>query len=99
MNIITSLTARIEDYRITNKQPCKSYSSQEAAEKATSKMAQAAATYFDAKNRIDAPSADYVVFYNEAWGRWVGAVDMNDLVRRSNSVGGYLGFCKGFYTY
>lgn len=54
-NIITELTARIEDYRSTNKNPCKNYATQ------------AAATYFDKQNREDAPSADYVVFYVEAW--------------------------------
>jgi len=99
MNIITSLTVRIEDYRSTNKNPCKSYATQQSAEKATSEMAQAAATYFDAKHRSDAPSASYVVFYIEAWGRWVGAIDINNLIRRPNHAGGYLGFCKGFYSY
>ena len=99
MNIIDSLIARIEDYRATNKQPCKSYATKEAAEKATATMAQRAATYFDSRNRTDAPSANYVVFFNEAWGRWVGAIDLTDLLRRSNSTGGYLGFCTGFYTY
>ena len=34
MDIITALTARIEDYRKTNKQPCKNYATKEAAEKA-----------------------------------------------------------------
>ena len=38
-NIITELTARIEDYRSTNKNPCKNYATQAAAEKATAKMA------------------------------------------------------------
>jgi hypothetical protein len=69
MNIIETLTVRIEDYRATNKQPCKNYATQAAAEKATAKMAQAAATYFDKLNRKDAPCARYVVFFNEAWGR------------------------------
>jgi hypothetical protein len=99
MNVIDSLTARIEAYRATNKQPCKSYATKEAAEKATANMAQRAATYFDQQGRADAPSAYYVVFFNEAWGRWVGAIDLNQLLRRSNSTGGYLGFCTGFFTY
>ena len=86
-NIITELTARIEDYRSTNKNPCKNYATQ------------AAATYFDKQNREDAPSADYVVFYVEAWGRWVGCINLSELLRRSNSTGGYLGFCKDFFTY
>jgi hypothetical protein len=99
MNIIDTLTARIEEYRATNKKPCKSYSTQAAAEKATAKMAQDAASYFDRAYRDDAPCARYVVFYNEAWGRWVGAIDLTELLRRENSTGGWLGFCVGFYTY
>lgn len=99
MNIIETLTARIEDYRATNKQPCKNYATREAAEKATAKMAQSAARYFDAQNRDDAPSARYVVFFDEAWGRWVGAIELSELLRRPNSTGGYLGFCTGFFTF
>ena len=99
MDIIANLTARIEDYRATNKNPCKNYATRAAAEKATATMAQHAATHFDMQNRKDAPSARYVVFFNEAWGRWVGAVDLTDLLRRDNSTGGYLGICTGFYTY
>lgn len=98
-NIIENLTARIENYRATNKQPCKNYATKEAAEKATAKMAQRAANYFDKYDRDNAPSANYLVFFNEAWGRWVGAIDLSDLLRRPNSTGGYLGFCAGFFTY
>ncbi|MGB5862318.1 MAG: hypothetical protein WBH52_28265 [Pseudomonas aeruginosa] len=98
-NIITTLTARIEEYRATNKNPCKNYATQQAAEKATADMAQRAATHFDRDQRADAPSADYVVFYVEPWGRWVGAINLSQLVNRKHSTGGYLGFCKGFYTW
>ena len=98
-NIIATLTARIEDYRATNKNPCKNYGSEAAAEKATAKMAQNAATYFDKEGRSDAPSARYVVFYVEAWGRWVGCIELSELLRRTNSTGGYLGYCKGFFTF
>jgi hypothetical protein len=99
MNLIDTLTARIEEYRATNKNPCKSYATKDAAEKATAKMAQIAATYFDRHNREDARPARYVVFFNEAWGRWVGAIDLTELLNRENSTGGYLGVCTGFYTY
>jgi hypothetical protein len=97
-NIIDNLIADIEDYRATNKQPCKNYATKEAAEKATAKVAQAAANYF---HRFDgeAKPARYVVFFNEAWGRWVGAIDLTELLRRDSSTGGYLGFCTGFFTY
>jgi len=98
-NIINDLTARIEAYRKENKNPCKNYATQAAAEKATAAMAQHAATHFDRDQRKDAPMADYVVFYVEAWGRWVGCINLSELIRRPNSTGGYLGVCTGFYTW
>jgi hypothetical protein len=70
-----------------------------AAEKATAKMALAAANFFNRDQGFDARPAQYVVFYNEAWGRWVGAINMSELIQRSTSTGGYLGFCEGFYTF
>jgi hypothetical protein len=97
-NIIDTLTARIEDYRATNKQPCKNYATKAAAEKATAAMAQRAANYFH-RYDSEAKSARYVVFYNEAWGRWVGAIDLTELLGRDSSTGGYLGVCTGFFTY
>lgn len=99
MNIIKSLTARIEEYRATNKNPCKNYASEAAAEKATAKMAQEAANYFSRHQGIDARPAHYVVFYVKSWGRWVGSIDMSELLNRESSTGGHLGFCTGFYSY
>jgi hypothetical protein len=98
-NIIDTLTASIEDYRATNKQPCKNYATKAAAEKATANMAQIAANHFDRAGRDNAPSANYIVFFNEAWGRWVGAIDLTELLRRPTCTGGYLGVCTGFFTY
>ena len=99
MNVIKFLTARIEEYRATNKNPCKNYATEAAAEKATAKMAQDAANYFNKQQGVEARPARYVVFYVEAWGRWVGAIDLTELQYRKNSTGGYLGFCTGFYVY
>lgn len=101
-NIINELTARIEEYRATNKQPCKNYGSEAAAEKATADMAMRAALHFAKDRNATAENtrpARYVVFYVEAWGRWVGCIDLSELLSRSTSTGGYLGFCKGFFTY
>ena len=95
MNIIDTVTARIEDYRLTNKQPCKNYATKEAAEKATAKAAASAGRYFDR----DSTSARYVVFLIPAWGRWVGALDYSELLTRKTCTGGYLGVITGFYTY
>ena len=95
MNLITNLIIRIEEYRATNKQPCKNYATQEAAEKATAKAADAAGKYFDRNGK--APR--YVVFFNPSWGRWVGALDYSEMLNRSTANGGYLGAITGFYTY
>ena len=95
MNIIENLISRIEDYRATNKQPCKNYATQEAAEKATEKAATAAGNYFDR----DGKAPRYVVFLVPAWNRWVGAMDYTEMFNRSTANGGYLYAIKGFYTY
>ena len=95
MNIIENLIERIEEYRATNKQPCKNYATEAAAEKATAAAAAAAGLYFDR----NAQPARYVVFYNPAWGRWVGAMDYNELFQRKTCTGGYVGAISGFYTY
>lgn len=96
MNVINELLARVEAYRLSNKNPCKNYGSREKAEQATAEMAQRAARYFTQSE--DAAPARYVVFYNEAWGRWIGGIDLTELLRRPNSAG-YVGFCTGFFTY
>lgn len=98
-NIITKFTLRIEEHRLENKNPCKSYATRENAEKATQKMAKEAAIYFSRNGDQDTPEADYLVFYIESWGRWVGIINVTELLRRSNSTGGYLGFCEGFYVW
>lgn len=102
MNIIKNLTARIEEVRSTNKNPCKSYATEAAAEAATLKMATDATRYFQGLNfqpNYKVKPAHYVVFYVEAWGRWVGCINLSELFRRPEIGGGYLGFCKGFFTW
>lgn len=101
MNVIESVTARIEAFRATNKNPCKNYATQDAAEKAAKKMALAVAKYHSKYSDVDAVPARYFVFYIEAWGRWVAAIDMTELMTRKNFIGGYVGYCgdKGFFCY
>tara|TARA_R110000851_G_scaffold96792_2_gene209918 strand:+ start:7640 stop:7948 length:309 start_codon:yes stop_codon:yes gene_type:complete len=100
-NIITTLTARIEDYRKENKKPCKNYATETAAERATLEVATIAAQHFAINPSGDTRDADYVVFYIEAWGRWVGAINLTGLLARSDMTGGYLGICSrhGFYSF
>jgi hypothetical protein len=80
MNINKTIIARIEEYRATNKNPCKSYATEAAAEKATAQMAQDAANYFHKERGVEARPAQYVVIYNEAWGSlgWCGQHDRAD---------------------
>ena len=102
MNIIKHLEQRIESYRKENKNPCRNYSTEEKAEKFYSEVAMKAAKYFhkDGNNAQNVQSAHYVVFFNKAWGRWVGGIDMTELLNRPDSTGGYLGICgPDVYTY
>jgi len=99
MNVIETLTARINARLVETKEPCKTYPTKEAAEKATAEMARKAGIYFDAHDNPDAQSARYVVFYMESMDRWVGAIDLTEVLRRKNCSGGYLGVCTGFFTY
>lgn len=62
-------------------------------------MAQDAANYFNGVRGVEARPAQYVVFYNEAWGRWVGAINMSELTLRSSTTGGYMGYCTGFFAF
>lgn len=96
-NIIAELTARIEDYRKDNKNPCKNYKTEAAAEKATAKAAEHIGNHF-AKTGEGRP-ARYVVFYVEAWGRWVGCIELSEVLRRPESTGGYLGIEPGFFKF
>lgn len=92
MNIIESILKRVEDYRKTNKNPCKNYATKEGAEKATKKMAETMG------RRFDTQTARYIIIYNKVWGRWIGAIDMSELLSRENRRGGYL-VTTGFYSY
>jgi len=95
MNIITLLTNKIEKRKTETANPCKSYATMAAAEKATSKMADMVG------NEHGTRQAQYLVFYIESWGRWVGAVNLTETLARHDRNGGYLGLCgtNGFYTF
>ena len=93
MDIIASLKARIEKRLTETKNPCKNYKTEMAAQKATLKMAEYAAEYFES-NR----PGRYVIIKIEGLG-WIGAIDLTELLSRPETIGGYLGICTGFYTY
>ncbi len=101
MNQVDQLIARVEAYRATNKNPCKSYKTKAAAEKATAEVAQLAANHFAILRNINAVPARYMVVFVPAWGRYVGAIDLTELMGRASSTGGYMGICsaRGFFSY
>jgi hypothetical protein len=103
MNIVKDLIARIEETRLTNKTPCKSYATEAAAEKVAQQLAQEVAQYFFRETRQgdQAQPMRYIVAFNEAWGRWVVGFDMTELMGRQSFSGGYLMVLaqKGFYTF
>lgn len=96
-NIITDLINRIEEYRATNKNPCKNYATQAAAEKAAIQVAADIKAYYS-NGEPGAPDAQYLVFYVPAWGRWCAAFNVIDLL---NKFGGYIGYTsnRGFFTF
>lgn len=100
MNIAQDLINRIEEYRASNKKPCKSYASQDKAEAVAVSLATKYSTYFTQPHLTSRPCR-YIVVFNEAWGRWVVGFDFTELLSRNTSTGGYLGIASadGFYTY
>ena len=94
MNLIKTLIARIEDYRSTNKSPCKSYMTEGTAEKAAEQYAAKIVACFT-NEKFD---LEYVVFYNPAWGRWCVAFRTGPLLQK---FGGYMGVASeyGFFSY
>jgi hypothetical protein len=100
MNVIQTLIARIEDYRATNKMPCKSYATEAKAESVAKELSVKYGNYFANRHGENGPCR-YVVAYNEAWGRWIVGFDFSELLGRNSSTGGYIGIASkdGFFTY
>lgn len=96
MNIIKTITKSIELRLLETKNPCKSYKTEELAERYTAKMAKEVSEHHGCDR-----SARYVVFYVESMKAYVGAIDLTELLGRKDCNGGYLALCasSGFYTY
>ena len=95
MNILSELTKRITERSLENKNPCKLYTTYEAADKAGAAISEECGNLFD----INGNSARYVVgAFN---GKYFAAVDMTELMGRSSFCGGYIMHAgsKGFYTF
>lgn len=102
MNIIKNLQARIAERLKETKNPCKTYKTEDGAEKAAERMSVDVAMYFR-KDLNETPStirpAHYVVVYIEEMDRWTYCIDMTELINRASSTGGYLGYCGDIYTF
>lgn len=98
MNLTKDLIARIEKYRKTNKNPCKSYADEGRAERAAELAAAAICNSFTNNHAEAKKLIQWVVFYNPAWDRWCVAFNITKLL---NAYGGYMGVASelGFYTY
>jgi predicted ATPase len=101
MNITQNLISRIEEYRVENKKPCKSYATQAKAEAVAQSLAPKYAAHFAANRQKEQAPCRYIVVFNEAWGRWVVGFDFSELLARTTSTGGFVGIASadGFYTY
>ncbi|QDH84389.1 hypothetical protein Axy18_016 [Achromobacter phage vB_AxyS_19-32_Axy18] len=102
MNIIKDLQARIAERLTETKNPCKTYKTEEAAEKAAERMSVDVAMYFRKeqwKTEKDIRPARYVVIYIAEMDRWTYCIDLTELINRESSTGGYLGYCKDIYTF
>ena len=97
MNLIKDLSARIEEYRSTNKRPCANYATEASATRAAGKVA--AAVGKELSRNHDGEPCRFVVFYIPAWGRWGACLDSTELLARKDSSGGYLGIAPDFFKY
>ena len=94
-NIAEALIERVEDRRRENKNPCKNYASYGAANKAALKFST------DFAERMRYNPINYMVVFNEVWGRWFVALDINEFIQRPEWRGGFVGIgChEGFYQF
>ena len=95
-NIVTSVVARIEARLTETKNACKTYKTEEAADKVGAKYAKIVADHHMCKQ-----PAKYVVIYVPSIQRFTPAFDLNELIRRPESTGGYIGLLAqhGFFTF
>lgn len=99
MNINTFIANRAAEILAANKTGIKSYGSEAAAEKATAVAAQAVAVYFSPLDVTRPRSAMYVVVFVPSMGRWVGGINLTEVLARQRSTGGYLGVQPGFIKF
>ena len=86
MNITKDIIARTENWRTENKNPVKNYATEANAEKEAERVVAIVAAHFAVEER----DVRYVTMFNEAWGRYQIAFDMNYIIA-TGKRGGYIG--------
>ena len=85
-NLIDHLTTRILNRAAETKKPCCLYRTEAMAKQ----KAAEAAEFAGKMHTQGSGDAFYVVFYIEELERWTFCVDINELLRRADAVGGYI---------
>ena len=96
MNITKNLQDRIENRLTETKTPCKLYASEATATKAADKLAKSSAEYFGASR-----PTNYIIVKIESVNKFAIGFDINGLLARPETHGGYVGIfgANGHYSY
>ena len=87
----------VDNWRETNKTPCKNYGTVETAKRAAITGAERYGKYFCTnKNPLK-----YAIIFVPSWGRYVVGYDLTEAMGRKTFMGGYIGAPnnEGFFTY
>ena len=79
--------SRCEDWRLTNKNPCKSYKSEHSANIAAGKLSVIYGSFYDRKGE----KMKYHIALVPSWGRYIIVFDMTEMAARPEFRGGYIG--------
>lgn len=99
MNIIKDLQGRIAARMQETKNPCKTYATEDGAEKAAKVCAQMVANHFAKDKSQDARPAMYVVIQMPGSDRFTYCVCISEVLGRESSTGGFLGIAGDVYTF
>ena len=87
MREIDDTVSRCEDWRTTNKNPCKSYKSEHSANIIAGKHADVYGRFYDRKGE----KMKYHIAFVPSWGRYIIIFDMTEMAARPEFCGGYIG--------
>ena len=90
LTVLERITARLKETAT----PCKLYKSEATAERVGEKVAVLAANHFGSNHPMK-----FIVVYVPSINKYAVAFDINEILNRSDSHGGYMGVCGAHYTY